>query len=269
MKNYLFIILFASVFFFSCTKEEPSDNVKQKAEELGLVFDKALNCYVPQNFYDTDRIIVKELPNYDSIENIKKHLKTGSLDSPLVGGIIEVVSQHSNQYSGTEEVSLALAPGWIITGVGALIRTSSNNYTSLVLERRYVYSDGSISDRVLEWDIEAPEQKETTAMEAWVSTPYNYTFATSFRIAGKYDVYKMQVGFRALNLSTMKLSLNETYVTGGINQGVNYWDSSYTPELYGEDVLRSVMLGIGLLSNNAGTKKLTVNTGLIKTQLTP
>jgi hypothetical protein len=170
MKKHLFLILMASIVLFSCSKEkmEPENNDKD------LIFVSELNCYMPSHFFEYERIFVDKLPDEQTLlasHNSSK--KSGPLTMPVPGGrIIDGNIRIVGSTGGYEEVSLTLNAGWIVTGVGALISSSSNNYTVLLLERRYVYSDGSMSPRYISWD-EDRSYVEPARCEVWCSVPTN------------------------------------------------------------------------------------------------
>jgi hypothetical protein len=246
--------------FLSCTKKD--DNLSSSDMDIGkdMVFDSVLNCFMPKNFYDYEHIIVDKLPDSKTMESMKNKLKSGPLSIPVPGGAIsDSYIKIVGDAGGYEEVSLTLRSGWIVTGVGVLIASSSNNYVVLLLEKRYVYSDGSMSSRYIDWDrtrtYVAPSQ-----CEAWCSVPPN-SLAIGVGIKGKYDVSCLDLYYKYFNGSTNRLYGPNYYVHSG---SLNVYDNYWIPQLDNLDEYRVALLGLGFVANTSGTAKLSLAYGYLR-----
>jgi len=247
MKKLVLVLSVISLFFASCSKDDKdsSETLKQKQ-----VFDQTLNCYVPENFYEYDYILVKELPDPKTL--VSSELKSGSLAKPEDGGQIvdsrQIPFINSSAIDGIDEVSKSLTPGYVVTGIATMIN-SARNYCALMLEYRYIYPDGTMSSRYRVWDTDR-QIIQPTNMEAWIAVPTNSIF-TGFGIRGTSNVDYMTLFYRALDPASVRLTGSECSLSGGLHPGGSY-DKIYKPEENGLDMDRAVLLGIALMASDHG-----------------
>jgi hypothetical protein len=240
-KNVLHLALLL-VLLISCTDDDGSFNREAHKEDL------------LRRFYEYDFTIVKELPDPNAF------LTSGKTQYVPPGGMI-VDSREIIVASGNTEQYATVPSGYIVTGIGAQIQSSSNNYYSLLLEYRYLYADGTLGPR---FRVYSGNILDPSLLEAWCQVP-DGALAWSVAVRGKYDVQKLKVGYRYLNTSTLRLEGSTQYSIDGLDTGLQE-NIEYTPTdpNYGLDLDRSVILGLGLTSTNGGTTVMRVDVGTLQ-----
>lgn len=243
IKKNVIPLMALLVLLFSCTTE--SDNsAEREAHKADLL----------RRFYEYDFTIVKELPDP------RTFIKSGRTQYVPPGGMI-VDSREIIVASGSTEQYATVPSGYIVTGVGAEIQTSSNNYYSLLLEYRYLFADGSLGPR---FRVYSGTNLDPSQLEAWCQVP-DGALAWSVAVRGKYDVQRLKLGYRYLNPSTLRLEGPHAYSEDGLNTGLAT-NIEYTPENagWGLDLDRSVLLGLGLTSTDGGTTVMRVDVGTLQ-----
>lgn len=252
-KNLLFLTLV--ILISSCQKEELEKDIYEDK-----VYDEELNLYVPKSFYDFDYTVVKELPNPNDYKPI---LKSGTLPPSSPGGqIVDCRQFVFNRVSGGYEVSKKVPTGYVVTGVAANIN-SAKNYNSLMLEYRYIYSNGSMGPRFRVWDTDR-SLLDPGIMEAWCQCPTN-AIATGIKIKGAADVDCMILNYRYHSSTSNRLYGSVFSSIGGCRSCTGVYDQIFVPEEHGLDMNRSVILGIALMAySRGGTDRMMINTGYLK-----
>ncbi len=257
MKNNFLVLLTLAILIFSCSKEEYEN---QNTNPDNLIFDSELGILVPEHFYEYEQIIVDVLPSAEEMEGKKIKMKSGSLSPTIPGGqIIDGGLRIIGETNGYEEVSLTLKPGWIVTGVGVLIASSSNNYVVLLLERRYLYADGSMSPRYIDWDQERL-YKSPGQCEAWCSVPDN-ALSVGIGIKGRYDVTCLDLYYKYYNSTTNRLQGSNLKIHDGRH---STYDRIWLPSMDYLQEYQTVLTGMGFMSNSSGTAKMSIAYGILR-----
>jgi len=234
-------ILSALIVLFSCSDHDDTDSLRKQQ--------------ILKDWNAVDFTVVKELPDGAKAA----HVAPGG----LIVDTQEVPVIASGGAGGTLEVYQTVPPGYVVTGLGALIASSTNNYTKLVIEYRYLNANGTLGPRFRVWQ---GGEIPVASLEAWTYCPDN-TVAWKIGVGGKYDVYNMDLYYRTIALSgtTVKLTGTPSYMRSGLRQdGIN--QVIYTPENpnYGLDLDKTVIQGVGLMANNSGTSLMQIDAGKLQ-----
>lgn len=251
-KTIKIIMLCAMYVSVSCEQENES-----RTEALTLAATEVVaQKDIAAKFYQHEYKLVKELPPL-------QHQSRASGRTTYVppGGMI--VDSREFYIGGTNqgEVYATVPSGYVVTGVGGLINSGSNNYTSLVLEFRELFSDGTLGPRYRVYD---GNNLEPYQLEAWYQVPEN-AIVWGVGVRGKYDIQLLSVYYRLLAPGTLRFS-GPVYVgVSGLNPtGSNTVLFQPTDPNYGLDLDRSVLLGLGLVSTNGGTTLMRVDVGTMQ-----
>lgn len=234
------------------------------------------------DFISDDVVWVTELPDPAELERAHA-LQAGRVGLPVTpAGMISSTQAFrwptNAPASAGVEKQVEVLPGYVITGIGATIASSSNNYAYIAIQVRYLYSDGTFGTRYMKWS----NNQATTIdnLEAWVELDYGQIFC-GLGMRGKYDVKHMTVYYKYYDRATNRL------YGGGINKklfeyevsGLEVTDAekaayrpfvndqlTYLPDWYDGTVYenRSVILGVGLMSNDGGTTLMEIDEGFLK-----
>jgi hypothetical protein len=259
MHSVKLSLVIVGAFLVSCISEGDAPDTRPSRTEPSergsepKVYDPHLNAYVPSSFYDHEF----EWAN-DSLIDLKAP-SGPALAVP--GGMISDSVQVIAGPPGTNEVYKYAPPGSVLTGVGALISSSSNNYTSLVLEYRYLSASGSLGTRFRVW---SGTNLQPYQLEAWYAVP-DGKIVWGVCFGGKYDVKKMDVWYRTIDFSTFRLSGSSDVGVSGLNPYNTSCTVQYLGDEWGEEYVdRAVVLGLGLTSTNGGTTHMVVDVGYIQ-----
>jgi hypothetical protein len=253
MKRFIFYLTIV-MFITSCSKEEQENKINGVSVitvgSIQSVYNSKTNSYTAPNFNINDYIVVDSLPESNN-----------TLKVAAGGMIVDTRTLVIGKTGGTIEQYATVPSGYVVTGVGALIKSSSANYASLLLAYRYLYSDGTLGTRYLvrSGQVLNPEQ-----LEAWYEVPSGYV-VYGLGVRGKYDVLNMTVQYRKIDTSTVKLTGDILQVNVGLDpNGTN--TVFYTPYEQGLDMDRAIIQGIGLNSwkSGSGTETIKVDVGYIK-----
>jgi hypothetical protein len=218
------------------------------------VFNSQTQSYVAPNFNIKDYIVVKELPAVSPNENSK-------LKSIAPGGMIVDTRLIHIGANGAPEQYATVPSGYIVTGVGANIKSSNSNYNSILLAFRYLYSNGTLGPRYL---VYSGDNIQPSALEAWYEVPSG-AVVWGLGIRGKYDVLNMSVYYRYIDQTTLRLTGSYGEARVGLQpNGVN--TITYWPQENGLDQDRAIIQGIGLTSHDksVGTDDMQFDVGYIK-----
>jgi hypothetical protein len=234
MKKLFYIIGLALIcFLFSCEKEQ--DIVPMNGDEK----------IQPSAEANPEEIIIvpinpltgePEVQNFDfedavqDAENIFK----------AVGGQIiddQEIRLGSDPNHGLE-VDGRLPAGYVLTGIGA--RVNDGRITTLVMEGRYVNSDGTMGTRMKYRFGTEPNH----GLEVWYSVP-NQCVITGFggRISDN-NITTMHLRYRELNSN---LRLSDSYNTVKVGSAPNHsLEANFLPINYSLDVSRIVLTRVGM-----------------------
>jgi hypothetical protein len=257
----LFIAVSLLLITFSC--EQESVNLKQpdfvNGGAIKSVFDSTSGRYIAPNLKkDLEGVIflndVSELPDPSTyIESAgNERIETTS----ACGWIQDTWSLTKGSTPCCEQF-VSYTCGYVVTGVGGLILTSSNNYYSLVLEYAYLNSNGSLGQRFLIWD--GYQYPNVSYLEAYFSVPTGYLIK-GIGIRGKYDIQSLVVWYQHLN-SSRRLDGTVYYADRGIDAD-HTWTTRYLPEdEAGYDPTRVAILSFGATATANGTDRMFFDLG--------
>jgi len=256
--SFLFLILGA------CTTDivEPNESIKlEKTESFPAIFDQKTQSYSVSNFYDYDFTLVKELPVVPPVS------ASGRSNYVAPGGSIVTTEELIITQDGptTFEKYATVPSGYIVTGVGALITTSSYNYQSIVLEYRYLYADGTLGTRLRVYN---GSNLLPSQLEAWYAVP-DGSAVWGIGVRGKYDVLNLSVFYREIGHE--EFNPNQLQLIGGYSvahsglqaDGENQIEYLPNNTSDGSNDYR-IIQGLGLTSTSTGTTRMKIDIGYIK-----
>jgi hypothetical protein len=258
MKKIL-IYLSVIALISSCSKDKITETKGLqciKTEVIPSVYNSETKSYVAPNFNIKDYIIIKDVKDLPVVDKNSK-LKFVNPMGNIVDG--RDINKGAN---GALEQHAMVPGGYVVTGVGANIRSSNSNYNSIVLAYRYVNDDGTLGPRYL---VYAGDNINTSTLEAWCEAPTG-AVAWGLGVRGKYDVLNMTLYYRYLDPTSKRLTGGYGVEISGLeHNGVDY--VTFTPQENGLDQDRFVIQGVGLTSHDrtgAGTDELHLDAAYLK-----
>ena len=259
------IAAFSCLLVLGCSEtDELTPQQDQTAFDIGkpasvevypVTFDPVTNTYTGTNFNEYEFEWVDELPDPNTLES-----SNGRQNVALPGGQIKDVREviiPTGGVSAYEQRAAAANYGYVVTGIGATINSSNNNYSSLVLEYRLLSSNGTLGSRKR---IASGANLEPTQLEAWYSVPEG-AVVWGVGVNGKYDVKNLVIRYKYVN-SSARLGTSYYTVKSGTDTNLNP-SVDYLPDP-ASDQANSVVLGLGLTATSGGTTRMVVDVGTLK-----
>ena len=260
MKTKISVCMVAFALLFGCNKEEEVYPSKEANEGDELIESEFIDVVIDP---ETGEPVATNFDQYPATDwNEQK--QSGPKNASIGGQIFHEFTQNlGTAPHNALEVYHNLPPGYALTGIG--LRISNNNVTTMVIEQRFIKSDGSLGPRYRTYHGTAPNH----ALEVWYAVPDRFLITGLGVRVGNGNVTTLLVHYKRISehSTANNVFLEDWGLATRVGTAPNHaLEIDFEVSDFNTFLNRTVLTGIGFRCNNDNITTMKVQMGYLRNQ---